>query len=40
MKMDEDARDLVINLIPLALRVSVEVVYVDEQNRGRIEMQN
>ena len=40
MRMGEDARDFVINLIPYVLRVSVDIVYVDERNRGELEMQN
>ena len=38
MKMGEDARDFIINLTPLVLRVSLEVFYVDEQGRGELEM--
>ena len=40
MKMGEDARDIVVKVIPLALRVSVEIVYVDTRNRGVSSMQN
>ena len=40
MKMGEDARDTIINIIPLVLRISLEVVYVDEKNRGDNEMKN
>ena len=40
MNMGEDARDFIINLIPFMLRVSLEIVYVDEKNRGSQEMQN
>ena len=32
MKMGEDARDFIINLTPLVLRVSLEVVYIAEPN--------
>ena len=39
MKMGVDARDFIIDLIPLVLRVSLEVVYVDEENQGHLEMQ-
>ena len=38
MKMGEDARDFIINIIPFVLRVSMEIVYVDERNRGNMEM--
>ena len=40
MKMGEDARDFIINIIPLVLRISVDIVYVDERNRGNKEMLN
>ena len=40
MTMGEDARDFIINLIPFVLRINVEIVYVDEKNRGAQEMQN
>ena len=39
MRMGEDARDFIINLTPIVLRISLEVVYVDEPNRGDFEMQ-
>ena len=31
--MGEDARDYILNLVPFVLRISVEIVYVDEKNR-------
>ena len=33
MRMGEDARDFIINIVPIVLRISIEVIYVDEKNR-------
>ena len=40
MRMGEDARNFIINLTPLVLRVSVEVVHEDESNRAHSMIQN
>ena len=37
--MGEDARDFIINLTPLMLRVSLEVVFMDTNRNGQMEMQ-
>ena len=40
MKFGEDARDFIINLTPLVLRVSLEVVYINDPSRAQSVMQN
>ena len=37
MKMGVDARDFIINLMPLVLRVSIEVVNIDDGSNGHLE---
>ena len=39
MRDGEDARDFIINLTPLVIRVSLEGVYVDERNRSNLVME-
>ena len=40
MKMGEDARDFIINLTPLVLRVSLEVIYINDPSKAQSVMQN
>ena len=40
MTMGEDARDFIITVIPFVLRMSIEIVFVDDKNRGELEMKN